>query len=214
MTAPTHHLPEDWLIAYAGGGLTEAQCVVVATHLTLCPACRQTLAIAEEAAASTLMRAEAPLDPAGLDALMARLDEPEAPEPPAPVDAVLPWPVLRFTGPLAGQPWKWLGPGVHGVDLPQPTDGLPLRLIRMRAGARMPHRHEGFESGVVLAGGWDDEYGTYRRGDATVYAPDTHPTHDQRIHDDADCIAIVLNESRAVVEGRLFGPLARLLFRI
>ena len=142
------------------------------------------------------------------------LDEPEGPEPPPPVDAVLPWPVLRFTGPLAGQPWKWLGPGVHGVDLPQPTDGLPLRLIRMRAGARMPHRHEGFESGVVLAGGWDDEYGTYRRGDATVYAPDTHPTHDQRIHDDEDCIAIVLNESRAVVEGRLFGPLARLLFRI
>ncbi|MEZ4323352.1 MAG: cupin domain-containing protein [Myxococcota bacterium] len=216
MSAPQHHLPDDWFVALASGTLAEAESLLAATHLTYCPTCRDRLALAEVAAARALEAAgPVDLDPGGLDALLARLDEPE-PEPAVPqtADPVLPWPVLRITGPLASLRWSWLAPGVRGVDLPVPTTGLPMRLVQMRAGVQMNHRHAGTESGVVLAGGWTDEYGTYGRGDATFCDPELQPVHHQRIHDDADCIALVLNEQRALMDNPLFTPIARMLFKI
>lgn len=213
---PHHHVPDDWLVAFANGTLPEAEALVLATHLTLCPLCRSRLDVAEELAAAALTTPDAPAVPAPageLDALLQRLDEP-TPEPSAPpTDPVLPLPVLQHTGPLADVSWQWLAPGIRGVDLPLPTTGLPLRLIRMRAGTALPHRHAGSEAGVILAGGWDDQFGTYRRGDAAFLPAELDGVHEQRIHDDEDCVALVLNEAKGIVDG-LAGPLARLLFKI
>jgi len=213
--SPTHHIPDEWLVAYASGRCSAAEEVLTATHLTLCPQCRDHLALAETAAAAALVEVSpVALDPSGLDALMARLDEPEPKPPPVPsTDPVLPWPILRFTGPIRDLNWSWLAPHVVGVDLPQATEGLPMRLIKMKAGSYMPHKHTGNEASVLLAGGWSDSTGDYRRGDAGFYGPETGD-HDQRIHDDEDCIALVLNDERAKVEGVLASRIAHWLFKI
>ena len=43
----THHPTEEYLVHYAAGVLPEAQAVLVAAHLTFCPACRATVRDAE-----------------------------------------------------------------------------------------------------------------------------------------------------------------------
>ncbi len=221
---PSHHVPDEWVVAAANGTLSPAERVVFATHSTLCPICRARLEVAEALASRVLDTpvntgssdgnpAFVPNPPGELEALLARLDEPEPPPPALPDDPVLPWPVLEHTGPLASVSWSWLAPGIRGFDLPFETSGLPLRLIRMNAGTALYHRHAGAEAGVILAGGWDDQFGTYRRGDAAFLPADIEGVHEQRIHDDEDCVALVLNEARGIVDG-LAGPIAKLLFKI
>lgn len=48
MTTPLHHLPDEWLLDRAAGGLDEAGSVFVAAHLALCPACRARTRVLEE----------------------------------------------------------------------------------------------------------------------------------------------------------------------
>lgn len=213
MSTPVHHLPEAWLVAMAAGTLGEAESVVVATHITLCPQCRNDLALAEEIAAGAMNKApEVAMNPGGLDALLARLDEPAPPEPVFPTDPVLPWPILQHTGPLAQVKWKSLGPWVSGIDMPHQSVGLPLRLVRLSAGVYLPHRHVGSEAAVILAGGWTDETGHYQRGDAFYAEPSDH-VHEQRIDEGPPCIALVLNEQRGKVDGFL-GLLAKAFFKV
>lgn len=197
---PREHLPQDWVVAWAAGTLPPAEGLLCAAHLTLCPACRQAVEVAECGGAAVLAaEPEVALDPSGFDALLARLDEPSDEEaPPAPGgDGVLPWPVLQQTGPLEGLAWQWLAPWTYGVDLDVPTAGLPLRLVRMSAGAYLPHRHQGAEIGLILQGGWSDAAGHHGRGDLAFVEVDGE-VHHQRIDADQDCIALVLNEAVAV----------------
>ena len=65
----THHLPEPLLVAYAAGGTSEAEDVLVGSHLTLCPACRARLAELEDVGGAVLD--EAPAVHEGMDALLA-----------------------------------------------------------------------------------------------------------------------------------------------
>lgn len=217
MTAPVHHLPADWLIAYANGSIGSAEAVLVATHLTLCPPCRERAAIAETAAAQALTAASPmDLDPAGLDAVLARLEDPEDPEPTPPAarsHPVLPRPVLELVGDVDRLPWRWLAPGIRGVDLPVPTDGLPLRIVEMAAGIHLPHRHAGHEAGIVLQGGWTDQTGHYGRGDVAVFTPDIG-VHDQRIDDGVPCVALILNDAPAIPENPVAALFARWFFQI
>ena len=37
---PHEHLPDDWLVAWGAGILPEAEALITAAHLTLCPTCR------------------------------------------------------------------------------------------------------------------------------------------------------------------------------
>ncbi len=196
---PREHLPDDWIVAYAAGTLSPAEAVVAATHLTLCPTCRHADDLARAAAASELARGpEVALDAASVDELMGRLDDADDDEPPPQgSDPVLPWPVLRLCGPIADLRWRWLAPYTSGVDLPVPTSGLPLRLVRMRAGARMPHRHTGREVGVVLQGGWTDQWGHHERGDVALNE-DLEHVHEQVIDPGVDCVTLVLNDAPAI----------------
>lgn len=212
MSTPTHHIPESWLVASAAGTLPEAEAVLVATHVTLCARCRSDLSLAEEIAAGSLRSADpAELDPTGLAAVLARLDDPD-PETPTPVDSCLPWPVLKHTGPLEAIDWTWCAPWVRGVALPHTTDGLPLQLITMKAGAHLPHRHAGSEAAVILQGGWQDETGHYERGDA-FFAEPSDTLHDQRIDEGLPCVALVLNEQRGQLDG-IRGVIARAFFKV
>jgi putative transcriptional regulator len=44
MMPPVHHPPEELLLDYAAGSADEPTSLTLATHLTLCPECRDTVA--------------------------------------------------------------------------------------------------------------------------------------------------------------------------
>lgn len=81
----------------------------------------------------------------------------------------------------AGLDWRptrvsgvaWIPLHLAGENPDQPrTRGAACVLIRMEPGSGYtPHRHVGSEDVLVLAGGYRDEWGTYRQGDHVHYAP-------------------------------------------
>jgi putative transcriptional regulator len=80
---PTHHPSEEMLMDYAAGSLAEAPALLVATHLALCPECRARVSTLEALGGVLLEElTPVPLDQDCLDAVLARLDEPELGEPP------------------------------------------------------------------------------------------------------------------------------------
>ena len=51
---PRHHIGDDLLLSYAAGSLAEGWSLAVATHLAMCPVCRERLALAEAAGGQLL----------------------------------------------------------------------------------------------------------------------------------------------------------------
>ena len=71
----THHPPDDTVLRYANGTLPEAPAIVVATHLSFCPACRHRMETYEMLGGSMLETVPpAALSADALSATLARLD--------------------------------------------------------------------------------------------------------------------------------------------
>jgi putative transcriptional regulator len=209
-----HHPAEDLLIDYATGALGEAEGLVVATHLALCPDCRATVA-AYEAMGGAMLDGIAP-EPVGgdlLDRVMARLDE----TPPTPIRRaavrlaaaghapVIPQPLRDYVGGDLGEvTWK---PVMRGLDEHRIacTGGAKVRLMRIRAGVSMPqHTHKGREMTLVLAGGFTDDTGHFLRGDLSL--TDGTVDHVPTADDDGDCVCLAVTDAPL----RLTGPIGRL----
>ncbi len=72
----SHHLDDAKMISYASGELGEAFCLVVAAHLAMCDACRQSVRIAEEIGGQCLEQGDgAELAPFAFNRLMQYLDD-------------------------------------------------------------------------------------------------------------------------------------------
>lgn len=215
---PVHHLDDALLIEYAAGSLAEPVSLVVATHLALCPHCRERVAHYEALGGALLeesMREEEG-QAEGFAALLARLDEPE----PAPAQAqAAQAPDIRLPMPLRGYledrlealPWKSRG-AVKSADLLPQVPGYSVRLMRIRAGAAMPeHSHHGLEMTLVLDGGFSDEDGHYQRGDISVVDGET--VHRPVADDDGECLCLVVTDAPLRLTGRfarLLNPLLRI----
>lgn len=206
-----HHVPEETLVEYAAGVLGEGVALLVATHCALCPACRRTVEELEELGASAVDALDdAPLAAGSEDALLAMLDGPQplSPHVPPP-DGILPMPLRAYTGPLDEVPFKRFIPQVSQFDLPLTHGSMPVQLLKLRPGFRVPkHQHVGTERTLVLAGGFTDNYGQYGPGDLSVLGEGED--HLQRIDDGDVCIALVVNDS-PLVPRTWVGKLARWL---
>lgn len=214
---PTHHPGDDLLVAYAAGTLDEAPSVVVATHLALCPACRTEVARLEAIGGALLEdAAPAALRADRLDELMACLDDAAAVEEPAsrpapaptPPCLVLPEPLRSYVGrDLAAVPWKPLLRGVDLFEIPIPARTgagarTRTRLMRIRGGTAVPqHTHCGTELTLVLAGGFRDETGSFRRGDLAV--TDQEIDHRPVADPGEDCICVAVTDAPLRLTGRL-----------
>jgi len=201
--SPTHHIPESALVEYASGAQAEAVALLVATHLTLCPACRARYTELE-ALGGELLDGLEPADlSVDLGAVLSRLGEAPAPAPapPAPPGGfVLPRPLRDYVGPLSGIQWTGIIPGIQQIELPITWEGVPVRLTRLRGGTVVPaHTHTDEELSLVLTGGFEDEIGHYVRGDVAVY--DNEHTHTQRIDRGEACITLAVNRGRMVPTG-------------
>ncbi|MDX2142529.1 MAG: ChrR family anti-sigma-E factor [Rhodospirillaceae bacterium] len=206
MSLSHHHPSEDALLAYAAGTLDEATSVLIATHLSLCPACRATMRAAEEIggelmetirpAVSVATSVDDILKWVEHDPVTLHRDVRHGParngRPANRADTLLPEPLRSYVeGDLDSLKWQWMGPGVRYVRIFGDEDGAKVGLMKIASGTRMPnHGHAGEEFTMVLAGGYRDAMGSYRRGDVEV--ADSDVVHQPVADNDGDCICLVV----------------------
>jgi putative transcriptional regulator len=211
MTGIAHHIPDDLIRAHATGNLPHAFAVVVATHLSLCDACRAR-SEAEEAVGGALLDRLAPVDlsAGALDRLMAALDAPDTEPAPARRSGIFPAPVMEALG---NQPPKWrpLGGGIRQQILSADHEGS-LRLLYIPPGEAVPeHGHRGLELTLVLQGSFADSGGRFGVGDVEVASDDTD--HQPVAGDGAPCICLAATDAPLRFHGlipRLLQPIFRI----
>jgi putative transcriptional regulator len=201
---------DDLLLAHAAGKLAEPVALVVATHLALNPSSRARY-LRYEALGGVLLESLEPasLQRGALDRVLARLDEPvpdDPPPPPPSASVPLPRPLRDYLpGPLDRLRWRRYG-RLAQLDLPIEAPGYRARLFRLEAGAAVPrHTHVGSELTLVLAGGFQDAIGHYRRGDLAL--ADRTIDHQPVADPDEDCLCLTVTDAPL----RLTGALTRFL---
>jgi putative transcriptional regulator len=208
---PIHHPSDDLLLRHAAGRLSAGPALVVATHLAVCPICRNATRIGE-AVGGVLLAEEAPADmsPDALDRALARLDMPAStPHPALPVHELAPGlPMPRPLQDVAHGPWRWVAPGVGRIrlNLAGAMPGERAYLLRVAPGSTLPeHGHRGQELTCVLAGRFRDSTGTYARGD--VAEMDASHKHQPVAEPGEACVCLIVTQGRL----RMHGLLARAL---
>ena len=203
-----HHLDDATLMSLAAGTLTPALAVVAASHVALCPNCRQGLAVLE-AAGAALLDDLSPVPLSGEAPHMPEVEpgwiRPPHTEPPL---GELPPPLARLVGrPLDAVRWRPLSVGIwhHRIALEGAESG-ELHLIRAWPGYGLPaHGHTGAELTLVLRGIYRDEVGRFAVGDAADL--DESVEHRPVADPTAGCICVLACERPA----RFHGLLPRLL---
>ena len=216
--AITHHPSEPTLAAFAAGSLSAARSLVVGTHLSLCPRCRQRVAAFGALGGALLDGVEPAATPAGaLERILARLGETEAPvsaaappasaRPDAPEDHLLPGVDLG--------PWRWIGRGVQWrtvKDAGAQADGGRIFMLRAAGGTKLPsHSHAGTEWTCVLSGAFIHGEGRFGPGDFDEADADVdhHPT----VEAGADCVCLVALTGHIAFHGwlgRMLQPFVRI----
>jgi putative transcriptional regulator len=199
----TGHPTGDILRAYAAGTASEGMALLVATHLTFCPACRRAVS-ALEAVTATLFEAALPEDEHGaaLAAIMARLDIAAEPKPDRPLPADLPRPLAEAVGKgLDEIRWRFRMPGVS--EYPIETSGAErVSLIRVRPGTHVPaHTHTDTEATLVLNGTLCDGDRRFGPGDVAVATSADH--HHPMAGEGEDCICLTVLDGGVRFTGTL-----------
>lgn len=201
-------------MAYAAGELPEAFALVVATHLSLCDACRAQSEAFEAVGGAVVEDGFAAMAEGALDACLARLDG----LPQAPRRAVqrrrglFPAPLAEYVGGDVGAvKWRAVGKGVRQAILP--TDrGATARLLYIPAGVAVPdHGHRGLEMTLVLQGAFSDETGRFGPGDVEI--ADGELEHLPVAEAGQDCICLAATDAPLRFKGmvpRLAQPFLRI----
>ncbi|RVV98189.1 transcriptional regulator [Mesobaculum littorinae] len=200
----THHLTDDLLARYCAGELSEGFSLAVATHLSLCDACRAR-AEALDAVGGAVLDATppAPLARGALDRALAGLDERPSPAAPPPrCGGVLPAPLRDYAGgEVDSLRWRNMGPGVESLLLIDAPEGS-ARLFRIRGGSELPdHGHRGTELTLVLSGAFRDGDARFARGDVEI--ADETMQHTPIAEPGAPCICLAVTEGRLRFRGLL-----------
>jgi putative transcriptional regulator len=211
-----HHPMDTTLAAFAGGTLDEGRSLVIATHLTACPACRRQIKTFE--CVGGALFDSMPLSPMGADALaqtLARLDSPST------TDAVVRSPArLRDETMVYPQPlshyelgaWRRIGRGVYTRSVSVPREsGTRVFMLKAGPGTRLPrHTHTGTELTCVLKGAFRHDHGRYGPGD--VDDADDTMEHRPRVETGEECVCLVALQGQVQVAslmGRLLRPFVR-----
>lgn len=225
MMVAKHHPSDDVLLAYASGALREEAGLVVATHLALCPRCREEVAMAEAIGGAAFDEIQpSSMQPSALDSVMARLDDAGSapddtsrdrrPTPFAdPGAEVIPEPLRGYLdGRLDSLPWRRLGPDVREFSIISRPGGATARLLRIAPGKTLPeHGHRGDEHTLVLKGCFFDGDEVFSRGDV-------ESAHGEAVHQpvsgpDEECICLVVTDAPLRFTGlmeRILQPFIRI----
>lgn len=230
-----HHPGDELLFDYAAGNLGEGWSLAIATHLSLCPACRRAVADLE-AVGGALLETVPPATVASsvvkdFDALMMKIfEEGEEKDHSAHVDRgvretcniarsggadrfqsyVLPQPLRGYLGcDIDGIEWKSLGRGASQCVIGLHGAGATARMLKIPAGKPVPeHTHRGLELTLVLRGAFEDETGVYGPGD--LEQADDSLSHRPHAMPGEDCICLAVTDAPLRFKGlaaRLVQPL-------
>jgi putative transcriptional regulator len=201
-----HHPPEEILTDHAMGRLKRGQGLVVEAHLAHCPACRAEVERMEAVGGALLEDlAPAELEPDALSRMLARIDAPDPPTPPA---AKAPPPAglegIGLEDILADLPIgrrRWLAPGVWMRPLLAERGGESnTYLLRGGAGMQLLHHgHTGVELTCILKGAYADDTGRYGAGDFQF--ADQGLEHQPVAEPDGECICLISAEGPAQMDG-------------
>lgn len=196
---PRHHIGDDLLLSYAAGSLSEGWSLAVATHLAMCPVCRERLALAEAAGGQLLetldAKPEAAPEPGSWAAVRSRLGDAPAPVRKQPQTAILPSPLRDYVGgDVDTIKWKALGKGAAQLRIRTGDGETQVRLLKIPAGKPVPeHSHSGRELTLVLCGAFDDGEERFARGD--IEDADASVQHVPTATKDEDCICLAVTDA-------------------
>ncbi|SEQ51259.1 anti-ECFsigma factor, ChrR [Amphritea atlantica] len=195
-----HHLDDATLISYSAGALSQGMALVVASHLSICPQCRER-AEHSDAVGGALLESLEPETVADdmLASVLTQLDElptkqESVPVTPIVMDPEIPAPLREYIHcPLDQLEWKRIVPGVAYYDMPWEGHGVS-RLLRIAPGkAMLAHTHNGNELTMVLRGSFSDEVGRFCRGD--VADLDDQIEHQPLVDSKVDCICLIATDA-------------------
>jgi putative transcriptional regulator len=201
-----HHADASTLMSYAAGTLPEVLSAVVASHLALCPVCRQEFAVLEllggvmmDGLPHTSLQT---LTPKLSSQLEITTDEGDHVLAAIEHAGDVPAPLSRIVGSdLSSIQWKRLGFGVWHKSLPLSAGAKgDLRLIKVAPGQGMPeHGHGGSELTLILAGSYTDKIGRFETGDMADL--DENVEHMPIADHQTGCICLVASEGPARFKG-------------
>lgn len=188
----THHLTDALLIAYSAGSLPEAFNLAVATHVSMCDACRAAVESYDALGGTVLAEVEsAEMRPDALASALALIHAATEAAPSAPPASDVPGPLAGYIGgSLSDVKWRPVGMGVRQAVLKTSSEAT-ARLLYIPAGAAMPdHGHKGLELTLVLRGAFFDEAARFGPGDVEVATEADEHTPIADIGEDCICLAV------------------------
>lgn len=201
-----HHLSDDVLLAYSAGALPEAFSLVVATHVSLCDACRAQLEAFDALGGAVLGDGETvELRQDSLETTMALIaaqdgvrDAPRVSR----AGSVFPEPLQRYIdGDLDAVSWRPIGGGVRQSIIPTSSEAT-VRLLHIPGGTAIPdHGHRGTEMTLVLKGAFQDEFDRFARGDVEI--ANEHLNHTPVAEAGEDCICLAATDAPLKFSGIL-----------
>ena len=193
-------IPEEWVVSYAAGSLSEAHALVVASHIDYHPEIQKKLADAESIGGLLLENNEITTVSCDMfDDILGRLDE-EITSIPQKTDAEpesnLPKPLMDYIdGDLSDLKWKAMGPGLSQVRLWTGPNHERLWILRAKAGTKVPmHDHRSLELTLVLQGSYQAGGERFKPGMIEVADEHTH-NHQPIIDEGEECICLVVTEA-------------------
>lgn len=195
---PDFHPGDELIAAYASGALDEASSLAVASHLTLCPACRGNVALFETVGGDLVEALpEEPMAQGALAATLARAKElpdpvqQRAATPVVSTQTVLPAPVRHYVGgDIDSAKWRAIGPGIYHMPLLR-NGSTTARLLRIAPGrAVFDHSHGGTELTLVLKGSYASQGQRYARGDIEVADESVNHSPVAGMEDVCICLAV------------------------
>lgn len=203
---PLHAL-DMLLMRHAAGKLGPHESLLVNAAMALNDTIRNRIAQYEALGAQLICEQQAQLEHTCLERVMARIQNPapaadpcaSKPCPPSP-DTHIPEIVHGMISAVCAQKQKQWSRATHGImriDLRviEPTPGHKfLKLMKMAPGFATPkHSHTGTEITLILHGGYEDEFGTWKKGDIVILT-DPRFAH-QPVAGDDGCVCLTLTES-------------------
>lgn len=215
-------IPDEWVVAYASGNLSEAQATIVATHAAYHPALRARIADAEALGGVLLEESDkVSVSDKMLDDIFAHIDSVAKDDPdtiasspeiePVPGTTTWPKPLQQYVGEKSKKlKWRYMGPGMRRMKLWTGENGECLWLFKAKGGIQMPeHDHTGQEMTLVLEGSYHVGDSQFKPGDIEIAADDIED-HRVMIDEGQDCICLVVTESPVKLKsliGRALQPI-------
>lgn len=189
-----HHLTDALIMAYSAGTLPEAFNLAVATHISMCDACRAAVE-SYDAVGGALLETSG-TEAVGATALAETLaliksGAPKRFPTAKPLATDVPVPLARYLGgSLDDVKWRPVGMGVKQAILETDAEAT-ARLLYIPAGTAVPdHGHNGTELTLVLRGAFFDESDHFGPGDIEVATEADEHTPVADIGEDCICLAV------------------------